>query len=151
MTDQERVTILLKEYDGLRAEVTARTGFGFQIVNFGIVAFIFLMTRVSSPDAVFWVSLVLALIVIGVAAYFDLRDIRRASRRIGEIELDINARAGEDLLIWENLYSPAATGFLVELDPVLEPCSKAGNRLPAQTGEYLSKLTRGPNAFAHVA
>jgi hypothetical protein len=117
MTDQERVTILLKEYDGLRAEVTARTGFGFQTVNFGIVAFIFLATRAASLDVIFWISLVLGIIVIGFSTYFNLRDIGRASRRIAEIELDINARVGEDLLIWENLYSPGATGYFGRARP----------------------------------
>ena len=111
MTDHELVTILLKEYDGLRVEITARTGYGFQTVSFSIIGFIFLASRAASPDLIFWTSLVLGLIVIAFAAYFNLREIGRASHRIAEIELDVNARVGEDLLIYENLCSPSATGY----------------------------------------
>jgi hypothetical protein len=112
MTDQELVTILLKEYDGLRAEITARTGFGFQTVSFSIIGFIFLASRASSPDKVFWISSILGATVLAFATYFTLREIGRASHRIAEIELDVNARVGEDVLIYENLCSPGATGYL---------------------------------------
>jgi hypothetical protein len=40
-----------------------------------------------------------------------VRDVQGLAARTREIELDVNERAKEDLLVWESLWGDAATGF----------------------------------------
>jgi hypothetical protein len=40
-----------------------------------------------------------------------VRDANRIAQRLREIELDVNDRLKEDLLVWENLWGDSATGF----------------------------------------
>ena len=46
------------------------------------------------------------------------RDLHKAVQRVREIEIDINDRVGEDLLIWENLWGGAKTGFFGNARPL---------------------------------
>lgn len=115
----EKVRVLLVEYSGLRAEVTARTTHGFQLLAIGVTAASLLVafSDKASPVLAFSAAGVIALFFI-IAAHFTLRDIYRAAARLKEIELDVNDRAGEDLMTWESLQAPGATGFWSPAKPL---------------------------------
>jgi hypothetical protein len=105
----ERVRILLAEHSSLRAEIVARTGHGYQVTGFFIASLSILATSVFSVRVF---AYLFAVILIGITSgWFVLRDIGKAAARIREIEIDVNDRVGEDLLIWENLSGGAKTGF----------------------------------------
>jgi hypothetical protein len=111
--ETEKVRVLMAEHAGLRSEITARTGHGFQLAV-GTSALVSLIVaaaadKISIPVAcglVAWLSLIFL-----IGTRFTLREINRAAARIKEIELDVNDRVGEDLLIWEGLLAPGVTGF----------------------------------------
>jgi hypothetical protein len=70
-----------------------------------------LLISLSSRTALFYAVLVFVIVAFAFAFWFMNRDILKAAQRIQEIELDINDRAGEDILVWENLYGGGATGW----------------------------------------
>ena len=74
---------------------------------------------------VFWatiilLSLALTTIVVTVWVLGGMlkRDLEKAVTRVGEIELDINDRVGEDLLVWENLWGGRVTGYWGAAQPL---------------------------------
>jgi hypothetical protein len=97
----EKVRILLAEHSALRSEIVARMGHVFQVAAVGAtgVAILIGLNKLPSLYAILAILLVLA-----VALWFISRDIWKAAERLREIEIDINDRAGEDLLVWENLW-----------------------------------------------
>jgi hypothetical protein len=121
-----RITILLAEYNTLRSEAVARGGHFYQTVALGgaTVTFIIgaVITWLTNADdmkpAVYWTcvgliitAIFLAIMVLGLLFWLIRRDLEKCARRIREIELDVNKRAAEDLLIWENLWGGAVTGY----------------------------------------
>jgi hypothetical protein len=101
-SEPEKVRILLSEYAALKAEIMARTGHGYQITGFFLTALAIFATQGFSWKVGIYLAAVVA--VLAFALWFTWRDIHKASRRIREIELDVNDRAGEDLLVWEHLF-----------------------------------------------
>ncbi|MDC0675076.1 hypothetical protein [Nannocystis radixulma] len=102
MTDQERIQVLFKEYDTLRAEILQRISNRLKCVAFtgalGGVA----MFSDKPVDATKYVLLLSSIFVL-MFAWMQLGDlIARCARRIAEIEAEINAKAGETLLRWES-------------------------------------------------
>jgi hypothetical protein len=106
----EKVRILLTEYATLRAEIVARIGHMYQMIGYGAAA-ILLLIALSPTARLFYPMLVIIVAVFGFALWVYWRDLLKAGRRIREIELDVNDRAQEDLLVWENLWGAGATGF----------------------------------------
>jgi len=108
----EKVRILLTEYSALRAEIVARMNHGYQLLVVAVAAMAFFATLWTNST---WqmLSLVGTLMALGYAfaCWFILRDIHKLASRLREIEIDVNDRAGEDLLLWENLSGGAKTGF----------------------------------------
>jgi len=107
-SDEEKVRILLHEYDTLRQEIIQRTNHGFQIYGVGAVFFVWLMNR--SFDQRFWIMLCISAIALGRAWRSSVREIRKAAERLQELENIINGLAGADLLVWESHKSGFATG-----------------------------------------
>jgi hypothetical protein len=108
-SEEEKVRVLLNEYNTLRSELIARTGQGFQVLGLSVTA---LSILAAQPMNFKTISVFIAILALaGFAAWFTLRDITKGATRIRELELDVNARAGEDLLIWENLWGGWVTGF----------------------------------------
>ena len=110
MEEGQKIPILLAEYNSLRTETIIRTGHGFQIAGFSITALTIWAAEETTGKT--WLALAAIIGVLAAAGWFTLREITQATRRIREIERDINARAGEDLLVWETLWVGWATGLL---------------------------------------
>lgn len=96
---EETVKILLAEYTGLRSEIIAKTGHGLQVAGFVVTASSFLVSQTQNWLTVYIVTLIV-LLVAG-AGMLIFNDVARASKRIRQIEVDVNNRAGEELLVWE--------------------------------------------------
>ena len=129
MDEQERhkITILLTEYNTLRAEIIARIGHLYQMMGYAITAII-LLTTLGYSSRAFWPLLVLIVVTFLIGLWYYLRYVLICGTRIREIELDVNDRAQEDLLVWENLWAAGATGL-----------SGTGTQLPRS---HLAKVAR---------
>jgi hypothetical protein len=110
ISTEEKIKILLCEYATLRQEIIARTGHGFQLMSVGAVLLAWVLLT-QTRGSFFWFGLAFAVAVVCVAAWFTLRDIKKAATRIQQLEKDINGRAGEELLVWETKWGGVATGF----------------------------------------
>ncbi|MGD0350934.1 MAG: hypothetical protein ABSB84_11580 [Verrucomicrobiota bacterium] len=106
--DQEKVRILLHEYDTLRQEILQRTTHGFQVYGVGALFFVWLMGRPF--DQRFWIMLCISVIALLIATRLIFLEIGKAAKRLQKLENTINRLAGEDLLIWENRLGGFATG-----------------------------------------
>jgi hypothetical protein len=107
---QVKVQILLAEYATLRTEIIQRIGHQMQLLAVGGVMFLWLVSR-GKFDAAFWCSLVAFVSVVLIFGYFLRRDITHAAERVAQLEVDVNRRAGEKLLVWENEWGGHKTGF----------------------------------------
>lgn len=110
ISTEEKIKILLCEYATLRQEIIARTGHGFQLMSVGFVVLTWVIIT-QTRGSLFWPGAAIALTFFLVATWFTLRDIKKASIRIQELEKDINRRAGEELLVWESNWGGLVTGF----------------------------------------
>jgi hypothetical protein len=104
LTQKDKIQILLAEYAALRAELMARTGFGFQIAAVFLAGFTwFLQQQLSGRSWWFWAGMVGVGVCFLIAIFVNVRDLTRAARRLKDIEAEVNSRAGEHLLVWETL------------------------------------------------
>lgn len=115
MDQGQKIAILIAEYNNLKSETVARTGHGFQIVGFSITALS--IWAAEAANARTWLALAVIIVSLVTGGWFTFREITKANRRIREIEIDVNDRVGEDLLVWENLWDGRATGFWGRGDP----------------------------------
>src|ERR1051325_5965401 len=113
--EEQKISILMAEYNTLRSEAVARTGHAFQIAGFCITALSIWAAEETSGKT--WLALTAIIVLLVASGWFTFREITKANRRVREIELDVNDRAGEDLLIWENLWDGWATGFWGRASP----------------------------------
>ena len=107
---QAKVQILLSEYATLRTEIIQRIGHQMQLLAISGVMFLWLAGR-GKTDVAFWCSLVALVAVVLIFGYFLHRDISHAAERVAQLENDINLRAGETLLVWENQWGGHKTGY----------------------------------------
>lgn len=102
MDEKDKVQVLLKEYDALRAEIMQRISHRFAFLGLfgGVGAYAFFAAKdMSTYQTV--VLMISALALFGV--WWQLGNlIARCSNRIAEIEETINSLAGEPLLRWEH-------------------------------------------------
>ena len=101
MEDYQKIEILLKEYDTLRTEMNERFRQRFQFVTiFGAVGAFALFTK---QDFIGYQKVCLALtpIVLCTVWFWIGHLIAKASRRIAQIETEINSLAKTKLLCWE--------------------------------------------------
>lgn len=109
LNTQGKVQVLLHEYASLRMEIFHRTGHVIQLVTVCGALFLWLASR--PIDLRFWISLVAAVVVLGLFRRVIHRDIEKAAERLRQLEEDINRRAGEELLVWETRWGGAVTGY----------------------------------------
>lgn len=104
---KDKIVILCKEYDTLRAEIIARTNNCYQLWGAGAAAIAWLATRLRIWS--FW-ALVTAFGLIFLGVFWALyRDINALSKRISVIEGKINHFFGRDeLLEWETRWGGAS-------------------------------------------
>ncbi len=117
---KEKLTVLLKEYDSLRAEVLARTNHIYQLFAIAGGAATWLLSR--SIDGRFWLLMCGLATVVLAGWWTSVRDIKKCATRIGELETKVNELVGEDLLQWEKYFGGEATGFFTT-KPLKRPTS----------------------------
>jgi hypothetical protein len=123
-----KVQVLLAEHASLRAEIVARIGHVYQLIGAGVTVLTVLLITLNPFKLTFlgnvagrsdqkrsqilfasMAVLFLCVFVWSTASY--VRDANRIAQRLREIEIDVNDRLKEDLLVWENLWGDSATGF----------------------------------------
>ncbi|MDQ3563210.1 MAG: hypothetical protein M3436_03395 [Pseudomonadota bacterium] len=102
MEANDKVQILLKEYDTLRAEILQRIAHRF--ASLGLIgamgAYAFFIEEQLIKDQI--IVLTISVIVVGVNRFQQGNLIRRCSNRIAEIEVAVNSLAEGKLLVWEH-------------------------------------------------
>ena len=109
MDEQERqkITILLAEYNTLRAEIIAAKGSAWQAVSLivpvivAIVGF-YVSTTMHPTFSIVGSGVGFIVVIILFAVWGVDMSTRKFAGRLRELEDDINRRAGERLLLWEN-------------------------------------------------
>jgi len=122
LSHYEKIQILLEEYRSLRSEVAARLTYGFQIGTLGVGAIAWVLGR---SDLTFDRTAVSIGFIftsgLGILWIVSIRDVWRLSKRLQALEHEINSRAGEHLLVWEQLHGGGAgsqrRAFFVARDP----------------------------------
>jgi len=107
--EKEKLTILLQEYSSLRQEIINRMNNGFQLL--AVIAVLLTLTLQGGSRLKVWVGLSAIGIVFLIGGWMTFGNINKAASRLRELERDINARAGEKLLIWESEHGGARTGL----------------------------------------
>jgi hypothetical protein len=117
---QIKVEALLMEYDTLRSEMVFRMNSRFAVIGYlgAMIAFVAFQTgSVAWPEAIWPLSLLtlpkqfawpLALVVLSLLFLFVVWRrfgtlIKRLSKRVTQIEHQVNNLIGEDILVWETL------------------------------------------------
>lgn len=97
---KEKIQILLAEYAALRAETNARISSAYTVTGIGTALIVFVIQQPLGPA--FWVGLFMVVIGVTYCGRMLGYDMTNAARRVREIELEINKRVGEKLLVWES-------------------------------------------------
>lgn len=117
LSQSDKIQILLHEYDTLRDEIIQRWVGTQQQISIAVLVFIGIITvlfsnQIKHPrDYVLYGTLGVAVCIFFYAMWQVDRDTRKAAERVREIERDVNARAGEELLQWESRWGGAVAGF----------------------------------------
>jgi hypothetical protein len=101
LSRKERIDILMKEYDTLRTEIFHRTNSGFAIFGLlgGLGGYTVFTTKEFTPWNLSYLAISAVLLLFLRLEYGRLAI--RASRRIAQIEEQVNTLAGETLLVWD--------------------------------------------------
>lgn len=109
MTANEKISVLLHEYNTLRAEIINKGNHLYQL--FALCGILFIWIVGHPVDRRFWISIFASLTLLLVGWWFIYRDVEKAAERLREIEKMINDLADEDLLVWETRWGGAVTGY----------------------------------------
>ncbi|WP_319574558.1 hypothetical protein [uncultured Desulfobacter sp.] len=102
MDDKDKIDVLLKEYDTLKAEILQRIRSRFAFLGLFISVGAFGLFKASDINS-FKIGVLFFTALFLFAVWWQLGFvIKRCSKRIAEIEVVINQIAGEKLLRWEN-------------------------------------------------
>jgi hypothetical protein len=97
--DKERLQILLAEYGSLRSEINARMTSVYTVASFAAAVVIWLLQQVD--PARIYLGLVAAVVGLSLCTWALMRDLVRTALRVKQIEMEVNRRAGERLMVWE--------------------------------------------------
>jgi hypothetical protein len=119
LSEKDKILIMLEEYKSLRSDILLKTTLINQIYAVAGTVFVTTvgLTVANGPKGWYAVAtggsiLAIILILVTGASILVNHDIRNLSRRIQQIEADINRRAGgEQLLRWETISSTEAIFF----------------------------------------
>ena len=106
----EPIQILFKEYDSLRSEIVARTNNGYQLIAVGAGALAWLASRPVNGMLFVSIGIILVALLAFVGAWW--RDTYMCSCRVKELEHEINALAGRELLKWETHWTGGPIAFI---------------------------------------
>jgi hypothetical protein len=88
--------------DFMTGEESARMNHGYQLLSVAMAAIAIISVFQQARWAIFSASFTIVAIFF-FACWLVWRDLHKLARRVKEIELDVNARAGEHLLVWETI------------------------------------------------
>ena len=108
--DKEKVQILLAEYTSLRAEINSRISSAYTVVSIAAGFIGWLLTH-QDYDLRFWTGALTVTVGATICGWLVGRDCVNAGRRVQELEKEINTRADETLLVWENERGGLAAGY----------------------------------------
>jgi hypothetical protein len=103
---KEQLKILLAEYTSLRTEANARVTSIYQVASITAAVVIWLLKDGGGP---FYLYFIAAFLGLFICAWNLARDLGRTGIRIKQIETEINKRAGEHLMVWENEWGGQAS------------------------------------------
>ena len=109
IAEKEKISILALEYSSLRSDINARMSSMFQLsaVFVAIAALTFQLS--SGVRLVVIASSAFIAFLIGLGLLWH--DIVKAGRRVQQLEVEINRRASEKLLIWESELGGLSHGY----------------------------------------
>ena len=145
LSQKDRIAILMGEYATLRAELIARTSFGFQTAAVLLTAMTWFVSQSNLGGRHYYFWLIVGFIGLGFASaiFVNVRDLKKIARRLKEIEHEVNSRAGEHLLVWETL-----SGVFTRMRPwqsFLRPAATLPREfLPALDATYLQEKPETP-------
>lgn len=100
LSNKDKIDILLKEYETLRREIENRTNNRFTLLGICIGLLSFIAATQQLQLLTWWIISGIVLFIITVWWWLGWL-ILFCARRVLEIELKVNAFAGEELLHWE--------------------------------------------------
>lgn len=148
LKQKDRIQILLSEYSTLRAEIISRTANGFTLTTIGVTVLTWVIKEFTSKSPwYYWLGALTLVVVFGLGVFVNIRDITRAAQRVKALELEINSRAGEHLLIWESLSGVATRmGIIRSFFCNVKPLPRS--QLPPLQASYLvENAERHPEDF----
>src|ERR1051325_11352133 len=80
VNEEQKISILIAEYNSLRSETVTRTGHGFQIAGFSITALSIWAAEETSGRT--WLALTAIILLLVASGWFTFREITKANRRI---------------------------------------------------------------------
>ena len=110
---KDKIQILLAEYASLRSELNARITSMYVVAGWTTVAIIWLLQQEYTKS--FWLGLTIWAIGTVYSARILVHDMANAGRRAREIENEINRRAEEKLLLWENELGGLTSSYWLRL------------------------------------
>ena len=167
LSPSERIQVILHEYDTLRDEVSGRTRDGFNLFATGVgvsIGSLWALYGVLGAKGAITAAFVVA-VSFALAWRVTYEGIARTSARIAKIESDVNAIAGEKLLVWETRQNMEHRGPVMtwwrkrvraeepirwEVEGVFEPetadarAAATANLSPAELGSGLRTLEESP-------
>lgn len=101
--ERDKIQVLLTEYTSLRTEIIHRVNNMYQLLAVVGALCGWAVTR-EKFDVRWWAAVVPVAIAL-IACWLMLNsNIRRVAAHLREIECSVNARAGENLLVWESTW-----------------------------------------------
>ena len=114
ITEHDKITILMHEYDTLRDEIVQRNNALQQQNSVGAVVLFGTLTIAWSGNLntyqsyILYGLLALGFLIFWYGVWFAFRETDRVIVRLRQIEADVNERAGETLLQWETFWGWSA-------------------------------------------
>jgi hypothetical protein len=116
LNEKDKIQILLQEYNTLRSELIGSGTKLFQMIAIAGALFTWIISR--PLDLRFWIAVLIATMGLFSLGFIVFRDTRKLSRRVADLESEINRRAGEELLVWESRWASGVTGFIFQRPPL---------------------------------
>jgi hypothetical protein len=108
----DKIEILFKEYDALRAEVLNRTNNLYQLIAVAVLILTWSLSQGMSFELVLCVPIFAGIFMF--LAWAAFRDIGISGTRLRELEDEINETAGSELLKWEKHFAPTITANILQ-------------------------------------
>jgi hypothetical protein len=109
VTNSEKINVLLKEYDALRAEIRSRGDNQFSLLGFAGLVLTWLFSHPASLKLRWEIAILVPPVLL--MNFLLIQAIKRCANRLIIIENQINDLAGEHLLEWEIRWGNLSTSL----------------------------------------